>query len=79
MATEGYETMEETPEINLLKDFFRVNPSKGYTVNQILLYIQGTFPEITPMQLHRCLEILYYRHVLERKKSGHHFRYKLKK
>ncbi|MCL4323550.1 MAG: hypothetical protein M1498_03810 [Candidatus Thermoplasmatota archaeon] len=79
MTMEEYQAMEETQEMTIIRDFFETHQLKGYTVSQLLLYIQAILPETTSMELHKITEILYHQHVLERKKSGHHYRYRTKK
>ena len=79
MKMEEYQAIEETHEIKILRNFFEAHQSKGYTVSQLLIYVQAFMPETSSIKLHRALEILYHQEKLERKKSGHHFRYKIKK
>ena len=79
MTMEEYQALGESQEVNLIKNFFQSHQAKGYTVNQLLIYIQAYVPEISSLKLHKTMEILFHQHVLERKKSGHHFRYRLKK
>lgn len=55
MTMEEYQAIEETHEIKILRNFFEAHQSKGYTVSQLLIYVQAFMPETSSIKLHRAL------------------------